>query len=262
MTLCYPQLSTGVISQFPITKTFQYRTVTNELPDGSSIRLSDPDAATVSWELRYSGLSSAERDALSSFFASTGGPLKTFLFLDPRGNLLRYSDDLTKSVWSVDGLLRVQLDNRVLKVINTAQTTSGFQQHVKVPAGYTFCGSALVRAGAGSSVNVTAYLSTPAREQASQVAVGPDWSAVAASTVTDADSDDVAFGLRVPAGAVVEVSGLQLEAQPGRSAYKRTTNVSGRFEETRFDQSSLTFRADGLEDYATTVRLTSRVRLP
>ena len=262
MTLCYPQLSTGVISQFPVTKTFAYRTVVNELPDGSSIKLSDPDAAAVSWELRYSGLSSAERDALSSFFASTGGSLKSFLFLDPCGNLLRYSDDLTQSVWSVDGMLRVQLEDGVLHITNTAQTASAFRQHAAIPAGFTFCGSALIRASAGSAVDVTAFLSTSAGEKISQVAAGAEWTVVAASTVTDADSDDVAFGLRFPAGAVVEVKNLQLEAQPGRSAYKRTTAVSGRFEETRFDQSSLTFRADGIEDYATTVRLTSRVRLP
>lgn len=233
----------------------------NELPDGSSIRLFDPDATTVSWELRYSGLSSAERDALSSFFVSTAGPLKSFLFLDPRGNLLKHSDDLTKSVWSVDGLLRVQLENGVMHVTNTAQTASSFQQHVAVPGGYTFCGSAMVRAAAGTAVDVTAFLSTPAGEKSSQFAVGAEWTVVATSIVTDADSNDAAFGLRFPAGAVAEVKNLQLEAQPGHSAYKRTAGVSGRFEETRFDQSSLTFRADGIEDYATTVHLTSRVRL-
>ncbi len=261
MTLCYPQLSTGVISQFPLTKTFAYRTVVNELPDGSAIRLSDADATTLSWDLRYSGLSSAERDALSSFFELTAGSLKSFLFLDPRGNLLRYSDDLTKSVWSVDGLLRVQLEDGVLHVTNTAQTASSFQQHVATAAGYTVCGSALVRSGGGAPINVTGFLSTPAVEKGSQISVGADWTVVVTSTVTDADSNDVAFGLRFPAGAVVEVKNLQLEAQPGRSAYKRTAGVSGRFEETRFDQSSLTFRADGIEDYATTVHLTSRVRL-
>ena len=37
----YPQLITGALSQFPITKRRQTRTVINRLADGSSVRLVD-----------------------------------------------------------------------------------------------------------------------------------------------------------------------------------------------------------------------------
>ena len=155
----------------------------------------------------------------------------------------------------------MQLEDGVLHVTNTAQTASSFQQHVGDGSGLHRmweCAGSFWRGGPNQCDWIP--FNARRRKEFTNFRRGR-LDGCCASTVTDADSNDVAFGLRFPAGAVVEVKNLQLEAQPGRSAYKRTAGVSGRFEETRFDQSSLTFRADGIEDYATTVHLTSRVRL-
>lgn len=260
MTTCYPQLSTGATGQFPLTKAFTYRTIENRLIDGSSIRLADADATTVAWNLEYRGLTTEERTLLESFFASVAGPLKTFLFLDPCGNLLRYSDDLSNAVWAVDSLLRADPIEGLLVVTNASQTSQSFRQRVAAPAAFRYCGSALLRCE--ENITATAFLSGAVGKVAFPTRVGSEWTVVSASGIPGGDTDEVTFGIELPAGVRVQVSGLQLEAQPGRSGYKRTSSVNGCFTETRFDQSSLHFRADGLNDFATTVRLISRVRLP
>jgi hypothetical protein len=60
----YPQLVTGVMSQFPIVKQRRPRTVVNAAADGSSIKLADPAGATVGWQLQYANLSDTELAAL------------------------------------------------------------------------------------------------------------------------------------------------------------------------------------------------------
>ncbi len=39
--LYYPQLSTGSVAQFPVTRSVNMRTVANQLPSGFTIRMAD-----------------------------------------------------------------------------------------------------------------------------------------------------------------------------------------------------------------------------
>src|SRR4051794_18151439 len=121
MLLTYPQLATGSLVQFPARKTYEYRSVVNRLPDGTSIRFSDSDASLCRWELRYSGLSDSERETLEKFFRDVEGRLTSFLFLDPFGNLLAHGDDLKNDVWVKGPLLRVEGDEGLVRVTNTGQ---------------------------------------------------------------------------------------------------------------------------------------------
>src|ERR1700749_3291790 len=95
----YPQLTTGTLSQFPITKRIQPRTVVNSLADGSSVRLADVNGGTVGWKLQYKELSDAELTSLQQFFVACEGSLNTFTYLDPAGNLFAWSEDLSNSAW-------------------------------------------------------------------------------------------------------------------------------------------------------------------
>ena len=64
----YPQLGSGALSQFPVQKTRQLRTVVNQAADGSTIKLADPAAEVTEWLLTYADLSDAEAAALRAFF--------------------------------------------------------------------------------------------------------------------------------------------------------------------------------------------------
>ena len=66
--LYYPQLTSGAVTQFPVTRTVNLRTVANQLPSGFTIRMSDTGYQKVQWRLVYSDLTDGERAALESLF--------------------------------------------------------------------------------------------------------------------------------------------------------------------------------------------------
>lgn len=255
MTLIFPQLSTGAMVQFPIRKSLVRRTVLNRLSDGSTIRLADPDASYIIWDLRYRGLNDKERADLEHFFEKTEGPLKTFLFLDPCSNLLVWSEQLEKEVWTVDSLLRAERDGGVLRLTNTAQDVQTVTQTVPVPAAYTYCFSAFLRSSDRQSVEL--FLEGGSDRFSSVMGMQNSWSHAFCSASMTGDSDEIRCGLSIPAGAVVEVVGLQLQAQPSAAEYRRTTSEAGVFPQTRFHSDALEFQAEGIDDHSTMVRLIS-----
>jgi hypothetical protein len=249
MMLYFPQLATGSVACYPLAKTVVRRTVVNRMADGSVLKLADPDAASVQWSLRYSGLSDAEREALESFFTECEGRLHSFTFFDPTGNLLAHSDDLTESVWHVDGLVRIE---EGLKLTNGGQSWQGIAQTVAGPEWMTWCFSASV--GGAGTVRMSIGSLT------SEYAVSSSGQTVWCSGLPEGDSEEITCRLDVAPGETVEISRLCLHAQPMPGEYRRTTQSSGVFTETRFDDDRLVFTADGPDNHSTTIRLMSRMR--
>src|SRR6476469_8600282 len=92
--LVFPQLTTGTAALYPVTKQGLQRSVVNELVDGSTVVYADRDGAIAGWQLRATGLTLAEWNAIESLFQQTAGMARTFTFLDPVGNLLLQSENL------------------------------------------------------------------------------------------------------------------------------------------------------------------------
>src|SRR5271170_7124501 len=105
--LYYPQLTTGAVSQFPVIRSTNMRTVANQLASGFTIRMTDTGAQKAQWRLRYASLTDGERGSIESLFEAAEGQLNTFTFLDPTDNLLMWSEDWTQPVWVADPLLHV-----------------------------------------------------------------------------------------------------------------------------------------------------------
>lgn len=103
--LTYPQLPTGALAQFPAQKRRQMRTLVNTAADGTAVKLADPGAATVEWQLKYASLTDSELGALLQFFAAAEGTLNSFTFVDPTANLLAWSSDLSNAVWEAASFL-------------------------------------------------------------------------------------------------------------------------------------------------------------
>ena len=258
MITCFPQLASGTSGQFPIRRTPARRTVVNRLADGREIRLADPDASTIAWDLEYRGLSDDERTSLTAFFSEMRGRLHSFLFLDPCGNLLAHSDNLDRSAWSVDGMVRVEPQEGFTRIVNTAQTPQIVSQEVTAPGWYRYCGSGAFRSTERTAIRLV--LSTADGSISSTREVSGDWVEASCSGSIEGEAEAVTFGVELPPGLALDVRRLQLEAQPGRSGYRRTTASTGCYPETRFDQDELVFRADGIENHSTSIRLVSRVR--
>ncbi len=147
--LYFPQLSTGAEVQFPFTSEYRARTVVNEAPGGAIERLGDPAAQMQSWKLRFEGLSDGEWKAIADLHAAAAGRLRTFTFLDPAANLLRWSESLANDVWARDALLTIAMvageGDAVHRLVNAAQVEQSIGQTLPAPAGLAYAFSFEVR---------------------------------------------------------------------------------------------------------------------
>jgi hypothetical protein len=242
--LYYPQLTTGAISQFPLRRGNNMRTVANQLASGYTIRMADTGAQRVQWQLRYSDLTDGERSAIEGLFAAAQGQLNTFTFLDPTDNLLMWSEDWMQTVWTADPLLQVAGGvqdpfggNSAMRLTNTAQTVQQIIQSTNGPSSFVYCFSVYVR----SSVPATIQLVVTATGETAltAVATSASWRRATASGSLSVQHDGISFGVQLPAGAQVDAFGAQVEAQPGAGLYKKTLDLAGVYSSTRFSSDLL-----------------------
>src|SRR5580704_3309180 len=159
--LVFPQLSTGVVTQYPVTKRSIQRTVVNALGDGSTVVFADPDAAASAWQLQMTGLTSAEWGAIEGLFVATSGMWQTFTFLDPVGNLLANSEDFSAGSWTNGALIELTPGvsdplgtSRATRVINAGAGVESVAQTLAVPGNFEYCLSTWARTIGTSSVTL------------------------------------------------------------------------------------------------------------
>ncbi len=254
-TLVYPQLASGALSQFPIHKTRRTRTVTNRAPDGSTIKLADAAGVTTEWNLTYADLSDEEAATLQAFFAAAEGTLNGFTFLDPAGNLLAWSGQLGDEVWQKGPLLSATggaTDPRggtgAWTIVNSGTAGQSIMQTLAAPGAYQYCLTAYVRADVATSAQMS--IGTIRREYS----VTPSWSRIAMQSSQDAEATSMRFGIEVNAMGVVEVFGIQVEAQPWPSGYKRTSR-GGVYENAHMREDVLAIAKTGVNRHSCSVNI-------
>jgi hypothetical protein len=260
--LHYPQLTSGSVCQFPIKRRTTLRTVSNELPGGDNIRMSDPGAASVRWQLQYLGLTDGERSSIEQLFAAVEGRLSTFTFLDPTGNLLLWSEDYTKTVWNLDPLLHVTAGaadpfggSAAMQLTNTAQTPQSATQSIAAASWFQYCLSAYLRCDTPTIVQL--MLSTTGQELRSSIPVGSVWTRAIKTGSIPSSHDAISFRLELPAGARISLFGAQMEPQLAAGHYKKTLDRAGVYPKARFDSDSLSIIAEGPNQHSCSVSLVS-----
>jgi hypothetical protein len=220
----YPQLASGALSQFPVRKIRHSRTVVNRAADGSTIKLADPAAEVTEWVLTYTDLTDEEAIALETFFETMEGTLNGFTFLDPAGNLLAWSDQLDNEAWQADPLLSLtgSISDPVGGVNAWRLTNNGgaeqmIGQTLASPGDYQYCLSGYVRATRVTNVRLAIG------GHADQRRVTTEWRRIARNCSGDPHSTSVRFAIGIGAGDVVDVYGLQTEAQSAPSGYKASS---------------------------------------
>jgi hypothetical protein len=246
--LYYPQLTTGAVSQFPVARNTNMRTIGNQLASGYTIRMEDTGSQKVQWQLRYSSLTDDERSSIESLFEASEGQLNTFTFLDPTDNLLMWSEDWTQAVWTADPLLQVTAGvsdpmggSGAMQLTNTAQTTQQIVQNTGGPSSFRYCFSVYVR----STVPATIQLVVAATGQSSLIPITTrsSWLRVTTSASLLVQQDGISFGVQLPAGGQIDAFGAQVEAQPGAGLYKKTIDLGGVYPKARFSSDLLSFIA-------------------
>jgi len=241
----FPQLSTGAVSQYPLTRRSSIRTIVNVLDDGRIVPMTDAGTRQTSWDVIYKDIADSDFQAIQQLFASVQGRLQQFTLLDPAGNLLAWSEDLTRSVWHVDPLVQISggADDpyggqAAQTITNTAQVSQGVTQLIPAPSWYEYCFSLYLRSDQDVDVQL---VQTSASGRASKTySTAALWSRVISGCRLTAQDEGVSFGLEVPAGASVQAFGFQVEVQPSPGGYKKTTDLSGVFPQSRFDDDTLT----------------------
>jgi hypothetical protein len=253
--LVYPQLETGALSQFPIKRCRRARTVVNAASDGSAVKLPDPAGGITEWTLNYAGLADSELAALEQFFASAEGSLNGFTFLDPAANLFAASDAIGSAAWEQGPLLTVtggiadpEGGTNAWRITNLGAAAQTITQTLAAPGAYVYCVSAWVRAESAGLVTLLLGSGRADRETQAQ------WSRITFAGTGDAASNSMLFGIEIPAGASVEVYGMQAEPQAGASKYRAST-TGGVYEGARFEDDELAVTTAGGNNHSCRVRI-------
>jgi len=262
--LYYPQLTSGAVCQFPVTRQTAMQTISNDLLSGDSIRMSDPGAAIVRWQLQYSTLIDNEWLAIEQLFEAVEGQLNTFTFLDPTDNLLMWSEDWTKSAWTADALVQLSTGvvdpfggSNAMQITNASQSLQRVVQFTNAPSWFQYCYSVYLRSDAPATVQLV--LETTGQELLAPIPVGSTWSRATSAATLATQADGIGFGLQLPAGVSIQTFGAQVEAQPAAGPYKKTIDRGGIYVTTRFDSDSLVRSTTAQNLNSGTVKLVSQL---
>jgi hypothetical protein len=258
-TLYFPQLATGSISQFPGRKQILQRTIVNRTPGIGTVKMADPEGAAKRWDLRYSGLTDAELAALHDLFSACEGRLRDFVFPDPFGNLLRWTEDLSNSVWqgSVQTSAGIEDPNggtSAWRLTNAAQAAQSLTQSVDAPGWYRYAFSLWVRSI--STGTVTLRLENSDGFIAAQRLVSTDWERICVSGGVPGNAEEIRCCIELPLACAVDVFGPQLEAQADASGYRKTAGTSGVYT-ARFDQDEFECISNGPDNHSARIRVVS-----
>ncbi|MDX2153228.1 MAG: hypothetical protein SFV54_20960 [Bryobacteraceae bacterium] len=237
------------------------RTPRTESPDGYSYRYSDAASESQTWELQFRGLGHSERQAIEDHFKAAEGRHRPFAYVDPAGNLLLWSEDLSAAVWNKGPLLQATPGytdpmggSSAWRTVNTSVADQRLTQILNCPQGYTYCFSAYVRSDVVDSIRLVQ--SVAGSSLLKERSTGPAWRRVWLSGAPGQGGEGVEFGLELAAGSAVEVFGLQVDAQPNPAVYRRTTNRGALIQNARYADDSLQFTATDNNCFETTIRLT------
>ena len=255
----FPQLSSGAVSQFPFAVNTRYRTLVNRALDGSEIYATDVNFHKRRWDLDLNQLSDQEWQSILDLHQRVEGRLQTFLFLEPGGNLLSWSEAFGDPVWLMGPGIMVadgQPDpfggTRAGRVTNSGAQGS-LSQVLSVPASFRYAGSIWARtAASGVALQVS--------DTASQTVVASfnnsnQWKRYSVGYNLTSGLESVDLKVVVPAGSTVDVYGPQLEAQPAPSKYKKTLQQAGVYANARFEDDVLADRAIGVNRHSGAIRI-------
>lgn len=229
----FPVQASRVQVQYPVMRITESQFREVESPGGRRWRTTVEGPAIRRWILQFEDLTDVEAAALEALFESTAGGWRTFVFVDPVGNLLQWSEDLEAAVWGKDASVTVSRSDGAtgqpaeFRIINGGAAAAMIWQELDLPPGLVLCLACEVL---GEAI----VLHAPG---AAKKAVGGsgDWKR---AFVTGESAGGVQrVGIEIPAGATAHIRRLQAEAQLSPSEYQGTFETGGIYAKTRFAES-------------------------
>ena len=256
--LIFPQLSSGALAQYPISKMRTLRTVKNTLANGTVVAFPDPKGGRMLWQLNYVDLSTEDVQKLQAHAGACRGPFHSFVFLDPTENLLNGSANPGGSAWQrptsllVSGGVADPREGRNAYVAtNQGAAAQEILQTLAIPANYLYCFSIYARCIENSTL--TLVRRGAQTEQASAVPIGPNWMRVSTSGSLTDSGQAFTVAIRLKAGQSVELYGPQLEAQAQPSAYRATAQMGGVYPNAHLVGEDFAIEATGPDQFSVSV---------
>jgi hypothetical protein len=242
--LFFPQLLTGALIQYPVKRTKSVHTAGIQADDGSVISYFDPNGSTLSWELSYADINGAEVSMLQALFDNCRGRFRSFTFLDPLANLLT-------SQWHISPTIQIA-GNTYANAGNAPQEIS---QTFAIPAGYVYSFSVAGSAGADPSARLTLIRRGAAAEQRTSLPLNQSL-LVSSGALPDAAAT-FTVALELQPGQTIDLSQVQLEAQPAPSAFRPT--LGGVYPNAHWAVDELLFTSTGPDTFSTRFTIETHV---
>ena len=256
----FPQLTTGNISQYPLEYKHSIRTIANRLADGNSITQLDIQPVITRWQLRYDCLSDQERSGLEAFFISHEGRLRPFTFLDPAGNLIKWSEDYSKSAWDkgpginlTAGIEGSEGINSATGITNTSAISQAIKQVIQAPGNFHYCFSFFAKSLAGQTIRTIRQCGSFTKLDTIELTT--NWKRYAVSGNLQVNVPVISFGIQIEPGGQAGVFGMQVEAQVAPGSYRANQDRSAIHETTHFADDHLSFVQSGPNNNTLTIRL-------
>ncbi len=262
--LFFPQLTSGTLAQYPLTKARFERTVKNALPDGTLILYPDVAASRYVWQLQYSALSHDDLTALFSFFEECQGRLHGFTFIDPTENMLTNSMDLTLSPWHMSSSIDIAKNTpdptgsfAAFSLTNNGQTDAEIAQSLSVPASFQYCFS--VYASSESSLTLKMVRRGPSVERTSSFLIGQQWQRLTSEGRIPDGGSNFTVALSLAPGQQVSLFAPQLEPQIAPSRYRPTGSSGGVHANAHWAVDELLVSADAPNLFSTALAIEASV---
>jgi hypothetical protein len=227
------------------------------------VKMPDPEFASKIWDLQYDGLSDVELASIQELFEACEGRLRNFVFSDPFGNLLRWSEDLSKSVWqgsvqTSDGLEDPSGGTSAWRLTNAAQAPQALTQTIDAPGWYQYTFSLWVRST--STENVRLRLENADGAVVSPRRISAAWERISVSGSIQGADEEIRCCIELPPACTLEVFGPQLEPQSGTSGYRRARGTSGVYT-ARFDQDEFECISNGVDNHSVRLRVIAAAKV-
>ncbi len=232
----FPVLRSGVAVQYPVSRMEEFWLAEVETPGGAVWRSATGRRPVRRWLLELEEISDEEATALEALYEACRGGWETFSFADPLGNLLSWSEDVSRPVWEKSPGVAVsraggEAGAAEFLVVNSSGAAGRIWQALDLAPGAAICFSCEIQGSPGQEASILA-----AGAERRILADGA-WKAAHVTGVSAGGPQQV--GLELPAGAALRIRSLQAETQVAPSDYQPTYETGGIFPKTRFAQDGL-----------------------
>ncbi len=251
----FPVLMSRVQVQYPVLEERRSTFPEAESPGGARWRCAADAPRIRRWVLLLRDLTDGEAAALRDLYEACSGGWRSFLFADPLGNLLRWSEDPGNAAWGRSAGLSVSRLNSMaetpaeFEILNASSAPGRLFQDLPLPAGALICFSCEAQ---GEALKL--------RAGGAEAAWGPANGWVQRAVTGESGSGATRAELELAPGASVRVRCMQAEIQLSPSAYQATYENGGIHWKTRFGENGLRITAIAPGRHEAEVRLESVVQ--